>query len=53
MANKVYGTPMNAPVDPYTMNLKVKPQNSQNDDNINEGIRENVRAMWFYENNKT
>ena len=53
MANKVYGTPMNTSVDPYTMSLKVKPKNFQNSDNINEEIRSSVRIMWFYENIKT
>jgi hypothetical protein len=53
MANKVYGTPLNIQVDPYTMSLKVKPQSAEKGDTISEAIRENVRVMWLYKNVKT
>lgn len=49
MANKIYNTPMNINVDPYTMSLKDKPKNVEKNAVIDHSIRENVRVMWFYE----
>lgn len=49
MSNKVYNTPMDLPVDPYTMSLETKPQPAQNGIIADAKIKDEVHVMWFYE----
>ncbi len=48
MSNKIHGTPMDMPVDPYTMKIGA-PEVSTTDGVIaSPEIQEQVRVMWFY-----
>lgn len=48
MSNKIYGTPMDMRVDPYTMSILSEPSDNPNGITAPEDIQENVRVMWFY-----
>lgn len=48
MSHKVYGTPLDMKVDPYTMDLTSKPVDQENGILASEDIRKEVRVMWFY-----
>ncbi len=49
MSHKVYGTPMDLKVDPYTMSLLQKPTEVENGVMARPEIVEDVATMWFYE----
>ena len=49
MSHQVYGTPMDMKVDPYTMDLSVKPVNQDAGILASDTIQKEVRVMWFYE----
>lgn len=49
MSHKVYGTPMDFKVDPYTMSLLQKPTEVENGVMARPEIVEDVATMWFYE----
>lgn len=48
MSHKVYGTPMDLKVDPYTMSLLQKPTEVENGVMARPEIVEDVATMWFY-----
>jgi hypothetical protein len=49
MSHKVYGTPMDLKVDPYTMSMLEKPTEVENGVMARPEIVEDVATMWFYE----
>lgn len=48
MSNKIYGTPMDMKVDPYTMDITSRPENNPDGVLAAPSIQEEVRVMWFY-----
>ncbi|MDX2359532.1 MAG: FAD-dependent monooxygenase [Crocinitomicaceae bacterium] len=48
MSNKVYGTPMDLKVDPYSMSLTEKPVHTDEGVLASEEIKKEVGIMWFY-----
>lgn len=48
MSNKIYGTPMDMKVDPYTMDLTTRPEDQENGILAPEDIQKEVAVMWFY-----
>lgn len=49
MSHKIYGTPLDMKVDPYTMDIATKPVDNPNGILAPENIQKEVGVMWFYE----